>query len=252
MRGCLVLLGLVLAGCAVTLPDVKDSAPVTRPAGLLELPDPEVKNEPPSATGNHSPYVVNGRTYNVWNTGVGYDRTGLASWYGTKFHGRKTSSGEPYDMYALTAAHRHLSLPSYVRVTNLDNDISTVVRVNDRGPFHDERIIDVSYAAAVKLGFAEHGTARVRVTSLFAGPNIPKRIFVQAGAYTELTWADRVAAELKTIVAAPIYVVRTSSDSLFRVRIGPMQDRAEAERLQAQIAATSGSRPDIGTMIVEE
>src|SRR5262249_32689194 len=112
---------------------------------------------------NKTPYSVLGKTYYVMPDAASYREYGKASWYGTKFQGQPTSSGEPYDMYKLTAAHRNLPIPSYVRVTNLDNHKSAIVRVNDRGPFHSERLIDLSYAGAVKLGFADVGTARVMV-----------------------------------------------------------------------------------------
>ena len=129
------------------------------------IPEPEVRREPRARTGNKS-YSVLGKRYQVLDNEHGYQEHGGASYYGKKFHGRRTSSGEVYDMYAFTAAHRSLPLPSYARVTNLDNGKSVVVRVNDRGPFHSNRIIDLSYAAAVKLGYREKGTARVEVRAL--------------------------------------------------------------------------------------
>jgi rare lipoprotein A len=164
------LFGVLLLAIACT--SSKDSAPEADrgPQGshpeLAALPDPVPRAEPNSRYGNHSPYVVFGKTYHVMDDARDYAATGTASWYGVKFQGRPTSSGEPYDMYELTAAHRSLPLPSYLRVTNLANGRSTVVRVNDRGPFHGGRIIDLSYAAAVKLDFANAGTARVHVELL--------------------------------------------------------------------------------------
>ena len=113
--------------------------------------------------GNKNPYRVLGKTYHLLADSKGYNQTGQASWYGRKFHGRKTANGEVYDMYKMTAAHTRLPIPSYVRVTNVSNQRSVVVRVNDRGPFHGNRIIDLSYAAAKKLGFADQGVATVRV-----------------------------------------------------------------------------------------
>jgi len=132
------------------------------------IPEPEVRREPRARTGNKS-YSVLGKRYQVLDSEHGYQEQGGASYYGNKFHGRRTSSGEVYDMYAFTAAHRSLPLPSYARVTNLDNGKSVVVRVNDRGPFHSNRVIDLSYAAAVKLGYREKGTARVEVRALTPG-----------------------------------------------------------------------------------
>jgi rare lipoprotein A len=111
-------------------------------------------------------YEVFGRTYRTLESSEGYEEEGIASWYGEEFHGRSTSSGEPYDMYAMTAAHRTLPLPSYLEITNLANGRRVVVRVNDRGPFHEDRLIDVSYAAAHRLGLIGTGTARVRIRAL--------------------------------------------------------------------------------------
>ena len=124
------------------------------------------KPEPLSRYGNHSPYVVFGQTYEVWGTASGYKKRGTASWYGTKFHGRTTSSGEIFDMYKATAAHRNLPLPTYAEVTNLENGRKVIVKINDRGPFKHDRIIDLSYGAAVKLGMINSGTARVKVETI--------------------------------------------------------------------------------------
>jgi len=149
-------------------PEIQDSAP-DGIADVDQIPEPEVTNEPRSLYGNRSPYVVLGKTYQVLDDPSTYDEVGLASFYGNKFHGRRTSNLEVYDMYAFTAAHKTLPLPSFARVTNLANGKSVIVRVNDRGPFHDGRIIDLSYAAAVKLGVDRAGTARVEVRGLSPG-----------------------------------------------------------------------------------
>lgn len=130
------------------------------------IPEPLVTDEPHSNYGNRSPYVVLDKQYTVLDSARGYDETGTASYYGSKFHGRLTSNREVYDMYAYTAAHKTLPLPSFARVTNLDSGESVIVRVNDRGPFHDDRLIDLSYAAAVRLGIALNGTGRVEVKGL--------------------------------------------------------------------------------------
>jgi rare lipoprotein A len=121
---------------------------------------------PRSKYGNPESYEVNGETYRVLATARGYRERGLASWYGEDFHGKRTSSGEPYNMHAMTAAHRTLPLPSYVRVTNLQNRREVIVRVNDRGPFHGDRIIDLSFAAATELGIVRDGTAEVEVMAV--------------------------------------------------------------------------------------
>lgn len=146
-------------------PGVKDTVPDYIP-DVEAIPEPEVVHVPRSAVGNRSPYTVLGKRYTVMDDHRGYVEQGRASYYGNKFHGRRTSNQEVYDMYAFTAAHRNLPLPSFARVTNLDNGKSVIVRVNDRGPFHENRLIDLSYAAAVKLGFREAGTARVEVRAL--------------------------------------------------------------------------------------
>ena len=156
-RGDYVAGGLFRPGEADTVPDhIPD---------VDAIPEPEVHAEPRARTGNKN-YSVLGKRYRVLDSAADYVEQGGASYYGNKFHGRRTSSGEVYDMYAFTAAHKTLPLPSYARVTNLDNGKSVVVKVNDRGPFHPGRVIDLSYAAAVKLGYREKGTARVEVRAL--------------------------------------------------------------------------------------
>ena len=149
-------------------PDVADGAPEI-PPDVANLPEPVPHAEPLSRYGNRSPYVVLDKTYAVLPSAAGYAERGIASWYGTKFDGRPTSSFEPYDMYQFTAAHRTLPLPSYARVTNLENGRSVIVRINDRGPFHEGRLIDLSYAAAIKLGVNVHGTAQVEVRGIDPG-----------------------------------------------------------------------------------
>ncbi len=149
-------------------PEIQDSAPDGLPDVDL-IPEPEVKDEPRSLYGNRSPYAVLGKSYSIVDDPSHYDEVGLASFYGNKFHGRRTSNLEVYDMYAFSAASKTLPLPSYARVTNLANGKSVIVRINDRGPFHEGRIIDLSYAAAVKLGVTRAGTARVEVKGLRPG-----------------------------------------------------------------------------------
>ena len=146
-------------------PGVSDSTPDHLP-DLDCIREPQVTAEPRSRVGNKSPYSVLGKQYRVLDRVDGYVEQGTASYYGNKFHGRRTSNQEVYDMYAYSAAHKSLPLPSFARVTNLDNGKSVVVRVNDRGPFHEGRVIDLSYAAAVKLGITQRGTGRVEVRAL--------------------------------------------------------------------------------------
>ncbi len=233
----------LLAGC-LAAPDggplrrePADGPPLTIPPNLADLPDPVPRLEPTPEI-----YTVFGQSYQVLDSATGYYATGLASWYGRKFHGRLTSSGEPFDMFQLTAAHRSLPIPVYARVTNLDNGRSTIVRVNDRGPFHSDRIIDLSYAAAVKLGFADQGTARVRVETL---EEAPARFVLQAGAFSDLAAADRLKDRLVELTGAPAYVVKVADDALYRVRVGPVAGRPEALRLQAQIVGARIAEPMI-------
>src|SRR5690554_6430681 len=151
-------------------PHILDSAP-SDDIDVSLIPEPDVVAEPPSRYGNRPTYSVLGKSYNVLDRADGYVEQGLASYYGKKFHGRRTSNMEVYDMYAFTAAHKTLPLPSFARVTNLENGRSVVVRVNDRGPFHEGRVVDLSWAAAVKLDMHRQGTAQVEVQALSPGEN---------------------------------------------------------------------------------
>lgn len=232
----------VIVGCQSSLISREDIdfEPVNPPAWLKNLPDPIVRHEERVSAGNTTPYSVLGETYTVLSDAAGYVSEGYASWYGTKFHGRKTANGERYDMYALTAAHRRLPIPSYVRVTNLDNGRNTIVRVNDRGPFHEDRVIDLSYAAAVKLDFEKAGTARVRleviepkakIIATPAPPSITARYFVQTRALKNFDSADAVTRVFSRISDATPSVVRVADEGRYRVRAGPMVNRSQAERL---------------------
>lgn len=248
MAMCLVL----LAGCAGT-PFINDDAAPAEPFDASGVPDAVVRAEPPSRYGNPASYVVFGERYHVRDSADGYTERGTASWYGTKFHGQRTSSGETYDMYQMTAAHKTLPLPSYVRVTNLANGRSVIVRVNDRGPFHDGRIIDLSYAAALKLDVVSTGTAPVEVVALTAdspaepGPAVPVSaelpaqpaatgpLFIQLGAFGE---ADNALALKGRIEAAGIRPVRVAADGqLYRVRLGPFAAASEADEAALRLVA---------------
>jgi len=162
----LLLLGL--AGCSSS-PERARDADGPPSGGVPDLADAVVRDEPRSRYGNPPSYVVFGRRYYTMKSAEGYRERGIASWYGTKFHGRRTSSGERYDMYRMTAAHKALPLPTYVEVRNLQNGRTAVLRVNDRGPFHDGRVIDLSYAAALKLDILRTGTGLVEVRALAPG-----------------------------------------------------------------------------------
>ncbi len=190
-------------------PGVKDSTPDYVP-DVACIPEPLVRNEPRSAVGNKSPYVVLGREYKVLDKVDGYTERGTASYYGAKFHGRLTSNREVYDMYAFTAAHKTLPLPSFARVTNLDNGESVIVRVNDRGPFHDGRVIDLSYAAAVRLGITQRGTGRVEVRALTPGDDLPRQPRDRAIAATPAPAASapsRMDQLVERLPAMPVAVV---------------------------------------------
>ncbi len=219
---------LLLAACA-PFPQ-RDGAPEA-PFDPSRIEPAVPRPEPLSRYGNPPVYEVHGKRYRTLASARGYREEGVASWYGTKFHGRRTSSGEPYDMYAMTAAHKTLPLPSYVRVTNLENGRSAVVRVNDRGPFHEGRIIDLSYAAAVVLGIAERGTARVRVEALdladeaSADPAGP--FYLQAGAFRDRRNAEALHRRLQGELEVPVRI-ETPRRGLYRVRIGPLADLGRA------------------------
>ena len=216
------------------------------PANLEQLPDPIPVPEPKSAGGNSSSYEVYGKTYKVMDTAQGYHERGRASWYGKKFHGRKTSSGEPYNMFALTAAHRSLPIPTYLRVSNLENGRSCIVRVNDRGPFHSERIIDLSYAAAVKLGMLSHGEVAVEVEAIgpaAIGPALQTaRLdsrYLQVGAFADPINAVSLRENLRQEGVDQVEIrSETREDAPWhRVLVGPFQDRDSLESAQQLLQA---------------
>lgn len=229
---------------------------------------PEVFPEPVNRTlaGNRSPYVVLGKTYVVLPTEEGYSERGVASWYGEKFHGHKTSNGEMFSMYEVSAAHKSLPIPSFLRVTNLDNNRSIVVRVNDRGPFHGERIIDLSYAAAVKLGYADRGTARVQLDAITVegssrdkmtledqiynpetlGKSNQIEKFLQVGAFSDINTAQAVSNKLKGMTDRPIFIrsiTNSTNDVFHRVRIGPINDPIEIQQITQRLVAAKFGRP---------
>lgn len=251
------LLVMLLAGCGST----PDGGPPPGTLDPADIEDAVPRVEPRSRYGNPSSYTVFGETYHVLESARGYVERGIASWYGEKFHGRRTSSGEPYDMYAMTAAHKTLPLPSYVRVTNLQNGRSAIVRVNDRGPFKDNRLIDLSYAAAVKLGILGAGTAPVEVAAIDparpgALPPTPSggreataggRIWLQVGAFGESRNAYRLLGRLQRAGFANAGVF--SADGLHRVRIGPLPDAGAVNALSRRLARELGLRD--GHVVVE-
>lgn len=212
--------------------DERDFAPV-EPISAEQVADASLRPDPLLPHGNASPYTVNGVSYDVLDDYKSYRERGIASWYGGKFTGYKTSNGETYDLYKPSAAHKSLPIPSYARVTNLENGKSIVVRVNDRGPFHPDRLIDLSYAAAVKLGYMEQGTARVEVEVIDVDgvedrrdPAYGDYRFIQVGAFGEESSARALQAELQGRVTAPVFISPVDVDGrpIYRVRVGPAQD----------------------------
>lgn len=200
--------------------------------------------EPILRYGNKSPYEVNGARYEVLSSSEGYRVRGRASWYGMKFQGRPTSNGEIYDVYGATAAHRSLPIPSYVRVSNLENQRSVILRVNDRGPFASDRIIDVSYQAAVALGFSERGTAQVEVEALPQEGvedrrNQPPAVhrYLQIGAFSSWQTALDLARALQRKWGQNWYVSPVDVDGkrLHRVRLGPFEGRTALEWMRRQL-----------------
>ena len=237
----LLAISAALFGCAgpsivpISKGQIQDSAPALTSAELTRLanlPDPRVESLPYSAAGNGPTYEVWGKQYQFMSSGRGYRQTGGASWYGVKFHGRLTSSREPFDMYQLTAAHRSLPIPCFARVTNLANGRSTVVRINDRGPFHSERIIDLSFAAAVKLGFHDQGTAQVSVEVLEANSAAGLSHLIAVGAFIDQAQAQGVMEQLLAPLGLAARVTR-NAQMRYQLELGPISAGAELERLTA-------------------
>ena len=255
------LLALAVAACATTYrppPPAPGPVPVPPPpAGMARIPDAVPRAEPRSLHGNPPFYDALGRRYFVLPSADGYDERGVASWYGPTFHGGNTSSGELYNMYGMTAAHKTLPLPTYARVTNLANGRSVVVRINDRGPFVANRIIDLSYTAAAKLDMLREGTAWVEVRALTPGaPEVPMEtptapaqtpppaapalplLYVQTGAFADPANAERQLGRLHAAGLAGAFVVPPPEGSqLYRVRIGPVGSVGEFDSLSQRLAA---------------
>ena len=240
---------------------------------VSKLPDPVPIYEPKSRGGNKPSYEVWGKTYHVLPTAEGYQEQGKASWYGAKFHGHLTSNGETYNMYEMSAAHKSLPLPSYAKVTNLDNGRSVIVRVNDRGPFHEGRIIDLSYAAAKKLGYYSKGTANVEVEAIVVAQNLATKnvatrtvkptnvpsslaktnqdvlvkgyaYFIQVGAFS----TEQAAEQLKNRVDGAFVTSSKDTVTVFhRVRMGPYYDLQETEQLLKQLKESKLGSPMIIT-----
>tara|TARA_R110002073_G_scaffold42166_1_gene118362 strand:+ start:39 stop:887 length:849 start_codon:yes stop_codon:yes gene_type:complete len=257
----IMLTGLWSCG---TVTEQQDSAPKVKP-DVSKIPDAVPRDEPRSKYGNPASYEVFGRRYYTLASSENYVERGKASWYGTKFHGRRTSSGEPYDMYAMTAAHKTLPLPSYAEVTNLENGRKVVVKINDRGPFHDDRLIDLSYSAATKLGIIDKGTGHVEVRAInsknVVASTAAKKdvvanvtptanavstptttmgkvaLFLQIGAFSTLSRAEQIKQQVQQQIQERVHIssVERAQTPLYRVRIGPLESVEYSDRIANQL-----------------
>lgn len=281
-----LLLAVLLAACSSTPPSRYSQKQDTAPPLKLDpdrILDAEPRPEPIKSYGNKSPYQVNGKQYRVMSEqqASSYREKGTASWYGTKFHGHLTSNGETYNMYRMSAAHKSLPIPCYVKVTNLDNGRTAIVRVNDRGPFHGGRIIDLSYAAATKLGYADKGVARVNVEVIDAyqyqlargkkqpppavvveqpapiiaasapAATVPATVdgqaYLQAAAFSQMESAEALREQLLGLLNAPVTISSRSFNSvtLHRVRIGPLDAVDDAERITRLLLLENLGKPHL-------
>ena len=240
----LLLASLLIAGCSFGVPIGDRGKLVISNSGGSSSQQPKK-----SSSGNPTSYVVFGKRYYVLDNADGFVERGIASWYGIKFHGRKTSSGEVYNMHAMTAAHKNLPLPTWVHVKNLDNGRTAVVKVNDRGPFVDGRIIDLSYAAASKLGVKGPGTANVIIHAIEKGQTRPTNsvrlvpltdqpekdvpLFIQMGSFSSQANASNLVRDLKAANenSARISRLQTENGLFYRVRVGPLYDIDEANAI---------------------
>jgi rare lipoprotein A len=240
---------LLLASCAggpQVSPEPADG-PSTRAITAADVKDAQPRAEPRARYGNHSPYEVFGKKYYVLGSSKGYRQRGTASWYGSKFNGRRTSSGELYDMHLATAAHKTLPLPTYAEVTNLDNGRRVVVKINDRGPFKDNRLIDLSYGAALRLDMVGTGTAPVEIRAIdvdsphLAAGGQAKGTWLQAGAYGRREGAEELAQRLARADLKPVSI--HNSDQLFRVWLGPYASNSEVEAVIQRAIELGFERP---------
>lgn len=252
----------IAAGCGINQPSAvnRDGAPLYQ-VKAEEISDAVPRRDVITRAGNKNPYTVLGKTYRLLPTSKNYKEAGIASWYGTKFHGRPTANGEPYSLYGMTAAHKTLPIPTYVKVTNLTNNRTAVVRVNDRGPFHDDRIIDLSYAAAVKLGYADNGTARVLVEAIdtseptlsstdskitdskITAPKIKETYFLQVGAFKSVELANRLKDDLVAGTQQAVNIEASVPAGFYRVKLGPLASLKEVERISEQLLAFNITQP---------
>lgn len=234
------LLFIGLSGCQSgdSFARLQDSGP-SHDVDVSQIENAIPRVDPITIAGNKNPYTVNGVTYQLLPAAKGYREEGMASWYGNKFHGRKTSNGETYDMYGMTAAHKTLPIPAYVRVTNLANGRQIIVRVNDRGPFHGGRIIDLSYAGAKKLDYANSGTARVRVEVIDPVNFQPNSVSLPSLSAKvdkpEKTQSLAVASTLAPLVSLPAATKKHSAQPFLQV--GVYSSLNSAKQLQDQLSS---------------
>jgi len=257
---CALLLLPILSACS-TLPGAHvgwgdDDGPPAVPVDAASVPDAVPHVEARSPYGNPTFYEVDGRRYYVLASSAGYVERGIASWYGAKFHGHRTSSGELYDMNAMTAAHPTLPIPTYVQVTNLRNGRKVIVKVNDRGPFRSNRLIDLSYVAAEKLGITAEGTGLVEVRAIdpaappqaakVANNPAPSRIaadlYLQVGAFVDRENAERLSQRVTSLSPGAVIQVREGSSdkingTVYRVRIGPLPSVEAVDRLTHKLTS---------------
>ena len=250
--------GLILLSpnsCAIPLLSEQDRAPNFIPADLMAIPNATPRFEQQTRAGNPPEYEVLGKRYRTLSRSHQYQALGVASWYGTKFHGKKTANGETYDMFAMTAAHKTLPIPSYVKVTNLVNKRFVILRINDRGPFHDNRIIDLSYTAAAKLDILKKGTGFVRVQSinttkastqspqhpLFSETN--NNVYLQVGAFQHLDNAKLLQKKLshKHLPNSRIVSTTNAQQLMHKLQFGPITSVNEADRLMQRLKKTGYS-----------
>lgn len=237
-----ILIGM-LGGC---FRKPHDGAP-TGNIDVSRIHNPVPHYLPKSKYGNPTSYVADGRRYYVLNSSKNYHKRGIASWYGTLFHGRLTSTHEKYNLYAMTAASPDLPIPCYVRVTNLQNGQSIIVKVNDRGPFAANRIIDLSYVAAKKLGYANRGTALVEVDSIDFHRSYPQpqiqfahhqpKLYLQVAAFSRFASAENLKQKLERVTRRNIIIAQMPKDphGLYHVQIGPLRNVSESDYLLQRI-----------------
>ena len=242
------MLLLLLASCASQPKVEPETADGPAFVGIRaeDVKDAQPHPEPRARYGNNSPYEVFGKKYYLLDSAAGYRQRGIASWYGRKFHGRRTSSGEPYDMRLATAAHKTLPLPTYAEVTNLDNGRKVIVKINDRGPFKDNRLIDLSYGAALRLGMIGTGTARVEVRAIDSSAPVAKAdsgkgTWLQAGAFGHREGAEDLVRRLTLADLKPVSI--HDSGHLFRVWLGPYGTDSRIEAVIQRAIELGFERP---------